>query len=365
MNALNRELYTRLRDQIHGTDLIYHIYHNYKGKNFWNIICSAVEWIDVVIDEIDCDKLSKTNDNSSSVKLMTFIMCIDVLTEAVNQLHRVFIDETTVPYINDCSVFKHRAFEMDDNKYFKTIRACFAAHQINLNDYFTNNTNKERRYAGWSSTNICNRGFSIALYSNNPDVETILLDISANELFAYAAKRYNYLETIIERINIQVNDYLSNWRNRTIVKAESPIEQIQILIQEEKSRFDNDYLAYALNKLLIVFSTTVHGSCNKAIVDTYRNANLTRIQEMYDCLQKMELSDLPSDKTIDDSAPSEYRYLFEKLFNMVMCNESGNEFAIDILRNKLSTVIDFDSILSVAELFVVLLAKFYEMNSSN
>ena len=46
-----------------GADLILHRYCNNNGKNQWSIICSAMDWISVVVGEIDVRKLSKKNNN--------------------------------------------------------------------------------------------------------------------------------------------------------------------------------------------------------------------------------------------------------------------------------------------------------------
>ena len=120
-----------------GADLILHRYRNNNGKNQWSIICSAMDWISVVVGEIDVRKLSKKNNNDSSIRVMTFIVCIDVLWEAIQQLHRVLLNTENIPFVNEKSIFQHKKFETTDNKYFKTIRACFATHPVNLKDDFS------------------------------------------------------------------------------------------------------------------------------------------------------------------------------------------------------------------------------------
>lgn len=42
-----------------GADFVLHRYRNNNGKNQWSIICSAMDWISVVVGEIDVRKLSK------------------------------------------------------------------------------------------------------------------------------------------------------------------------------------------------------------------------------------------------------------------------------------------------------------------
>lgn len=83
-----------------GADFVLHRYRNINGKNQWSIIYSAMDWISVV-DEIDVKKLSYKNDNDSSIRVMTFIVCIDVLWEAIQQLHRVLFNTQEIPFVEE------------------------------------------------------------------------------------------------------------------------------------------------------------------------------------------------------------------------------------------------------------------------
>lgn len=360
VSKLDMELCMQFRDKVNENDLVYHIYRNRDGKDQWSIICSAMDWIEVVADSIDSSALSLKNDNASSVKLMTFVVCIDVLWEAVQQLHRVFVDAKTIPFKDDDSVFIKKQFPMKDNQYFKTIRACFATHPINLNDHFTDDKQKEQRYAGWSSGGLGDGDFSVPLYSNIPGEEAIFFDIRISELMGFAQKRYEYLKEIIKEIDNKVNEYLNCWRCKEIERSDSIIEQIEILIREEKDRYDNDYLKYALKKLRIIFSTNIKSPKNQAIVEKYRSVMRVRLDEIFDILQTMQLEDLPSDKYIDDSPPSKYQYPFSKLCEMIY-GGAYNHFALSMLEDGLGDVIDFENI-TIDEIYVTLCAQFYEMN---
>lgn len=114
---MDRSLITQFRKKVNDHHLVWHMYHNRDGKNQWNIICSAMDWIDVVIDNISVDNLDRKNDNVSSVKMMTFINCIDVLWEAIQQLHRVFNKTTQIPFEGDVSLFSNKMYSTDDNEY--------------------------------------------------------------------------------------------------------------------------------------------------------------------------------------------------------------------------------------------------------
>ena len=83
-----------------------------------------MDWISVVVDEIDVKKLSYKNDNDSSIRVMTFIVCIDVLWEAIQQLHRVLFNTQEIPFVEEKSVFllapgENRHFEPGENSQFQ------------------------------------------------------------------------------------------------------------------------------------------------------------------------------------------------------------------------------------------------------
>lgn len=176
---------------------------------------------------------------------MTFIVCIDVLWEAIQQLHRVLLNTENIPFVNEKSVFQHKKFETTDNKYFKTIRACFATHPVNLKDDFSGEKKVEQRYASWSGGGFGKGDFSVILYSNQPDKNPEFLDIYFSELLRFAEQRYAYLSNLMDEIDRQTVDYCNEWKNKRIRRVNSVVEQIEILIHESKVRLDNDYYNFA------------------------------------------------------------------------------------------------------------------------
>ena len=215
---MNIKLIDQFRNKVNEHGLVLHLYRNKNGKNQWSIICSAMDWISVVVEEIDISKLTFKNDNSSSVKVMTYISCIDVLWEAIQQLHRVFYHTSKIPYKDDDTIFKHKLFQSTDNEYFKTIRACFASHQVNLKDNFTGKGKNEQRYASWSG-GFRDGHFSVFLYSNEPDIPDIPLSIYFDELQIFAEKRYDYLKKVMEEIDHQIKNYFEEQRKILIDKS--------------------------------------------------------------------------------------------------------------------------------------------------
>jgi hypothetical protein len=153
--ALNGELIRFFRERVNERDFVNHVYQNKNGKNYWSIICSAMDWIETVIDRIDIKPLSRKNDNEASLKVIIFIMCIEILWEAIQQLSRIFIDQKTLPFDQKESIFQNKMIPSTDNEYFKSIRACFAAHPVNLRDDFSGDGINEKRYASWSGGGFC------------------------------------------------------------------------------------------------------------------------------------------------------------------------------------------------------------------
>lgn len=358
---MDRDIIKRFRDKVNEHDLVLQMYRNYKGKNCWNIICSAMDWIDVVVEAIDTKNLSNKNDNNSSIKVMTFITCIGVMWEAVQQLHRVFFDTNAIPFAKNAEIFQHKLFDASDNDYFQTIRACFAAHQINLNDYFTGGKQKERRYASWSGGGFGNGDFSVILYSNQPDEDALFLDIYFDELIRFAEQRYRYLNTIAEEIERQVNQYLDSWKNKKIERTDSIVHQIEILIEEARQRFNNDYYNFELEQLKLLFSIPISSEKNLRVVDRYKEALKCEVEELLTVLQEMRLVTLESTKNIDTSAPTRCQYAFSKLSDAVFSDGPQQLVNINAFKADLGDIIDFADIDSAEELYVILKAGFFEL----
>lgn len=365
-HRMDNSLIKSFREEVNDQDLILQMYHNRDGKAGWNIICSAMDWIDVVVDEIDIHKLSRGNTNKSSISFMTFITCVDILWEAVQQLNRVFFNTDNVPFSDDSSIFKHKLFQATDNEYFKTIRACFAAHPINLNDKFGGTGEKERRYASWSGGGFGDGDFSVILYSNRADKEPIRLGIYFDELIDFAQKRYDYLHTITDEISRQKKTYLDNWQSKIISKSNNPLSQIEILIQEVSCRYySHDYYSYLLKKLQIIFSTTITAPKNKVLVEKYRNALVAEIEEIYTNLQNMICEELRSEQFINDSCHPSCRYIFSKLSNAIYDSGYFPLISAEAFQPHLHKFADLSQVMSMEELYTVVCAGFFAINTNH
>lgn len=359
---MDSNLINLFRDFINDDDLIYTMYHDCDGKNKWNIICSSMDWIEVAIDGINPKQLSFKNDNASSIKFMSFVMCVDLLWEAIKQLHRVIFNTASIPFKNEKGIFKSNQFSSSDNTYFKTVRACFAAHPVNIHDYFSSSENKERRYASWSGGGFRGKSFSVILYSNIPDKEDFLFDINPDELIRFAEKRYQYIYTLMGEIARQKEAFIARFKALHIPRSNVPLEQINILIAESHKRTNNSYYSFELKKLQLVFGTSITSTKNLSVVNQYREALVPEVEELFQALQNMEFKELESEDHTDFSLPSSCRYDFSKLCEHVFGDGYCFRPNIQSLKDALWTTVNLDEIGSYEEMYVVVLSGFFVMN---
>jgi len=314
-----------------------------------------MDWIQVAIEGIDTSGFDINTGLKNSVKMMSLISCIDVLWEGIQQLHRVFFNTKEIPFEDECSIFQDKLLEESDNKYWKTIRACFATHPINI-DSFSKNTKEERHYASWSASGVGKGDFSVSIRSNKPDASTIYLSIYYNELMNFVSQRYQHLEDIIKEIDKQKKQYISSFKEKIIIEVDDPLEQIKILTNENKNRFGED-MGYSdeLKELKLIFEVHIINENNRILVEKLRKQLFMKIKEIHANLQNMECSELISIPDIPD--PAGYGYVYSKLYGYVEGhNDSLFLFQaelLDELRNDLEHLVDFVHWDSYVELYVL------------
>lgn len=366
---MDSKLIRDFRTRVNKDDWVLHQYQNINGRNKWNIICSAMDWISVSVEEIDIAKLSRTNDNQASILMMKFISCIDVLWEGICQLHRVFFNTKDIPFHGESIIFSDKIVDKCDNEYFKTIRACFSAHPINIDENIKTQTNnfkgQERWYASWSGGGFGKRDFSVILYSNNPAQDDVYFDISFDELMRFAQTRYNHLKMIMKEIDRQQNEYIRIQKNKRIRKCKDPVEQIKILHDENSKRLHSDYYNYTLQKLEIIFRTNITSPHNKLLVDAYRKILRPSITEIFGNIQMMKNSELKSDNLTEVRFSPPLMYIFAKLCDYVF--GEGSYFPIDgeSFAEHLGSVIDFSDFQTYDELYVLVLTAAYLLTHNN
>lgn len=357
---LDPSIIRNFRGKVNEDEFIFHLYHDVNSINKWNCICSAMDWIEVSIDYINSDWRTTDSINIACIQLYSYISSIDILWESVLQLHRVLVDNN-IPFQNNDDCFKEKISCEDDNNYFKTIRACFGAHPVNLSDPINKNDKSFRRYASWpfdSSTPIGKGDFQVFLYSNRTEGVDLEISIYVAELESFAQTRYNYLNTLFEVINKQYNNYLKKHRNIPIEKAENYLQQLEILKNESKLRLDNDYYSSAISELILIFKVNVYGEVNSNLLDAYKNALKAVIDELYCNLQNMDFIELEHDNVLSPKHPSELNYSMEKLSNAAWGRR--DLYAQTKLEEYLHSIIEYDAIQSIEERYSLTLAALYK-----
>ena len=308
-DTIDIELIIKFRDKVNSNSyFVLQRYKNMNEKNQWNIICSCMDWISVAIRNLYDMKNDNTNIDVLSMQTYLYISSIDIIFEAIIQLHRVLACDNSIPFKNDNSVFqKNTPFEhMDDNTYFKHIRATFGAHPVNLNDKSC------QWFASWPYKDSMDEyDFQVRLYSNKPNQEDITFGIKFNELNNFLNLRYLYLNDLIEIINNQYNNYVLEKKKQIISTDKNIIKQLEILHEEAKNRLENDYYVYAVVDLLKIFNTQL--SSDHTLEKKYKEELKKVIDEIYKNLQNMEIIDLSTDKILYPDYPSSLSYEMSKL----------------------------------------------------
>lgn len=316
---INDEKISKFRDLVNdNSSFVCKQYKNKNGKNLWHPICSCMDWITVSIRFLqDAPELNK-NIDVRVMQMYSFISAVDIVTEAITQLHRVFINHKTVPFKGDKSIFKNKLFSNDDNDYFKQIRACYGAHPVNLNP---NRSDKQRYFASWpfDSMTSSRSDLDVRLYSNIPDQDDLTLSLNSNEINAFLKSRYDYLEVISNEIEKQFNDFKSAL-NQTPIRADgTPLQRLNTLAKESQIRLDNDYYESTINDLIIVFRTTVDDVELKQEEFAFKSSLLPLIDEIEQNLQCVEIKDLECHSLIyiDSNLDSELSYVLPKFYSWI------------------------------------------------
>lgn len=357
---MDQKLMHDFRKKVNDHNLVLHIFRNHFGKNQWSIICSAMDWIEVSLDGIDLSTLSQNNDNQASIKMITFLSCVDIMWEGIQQLHRVLVDKKTIPFEKDNSIFHQH---IPDNRFFKTIRACFAAHPVNLQDVFTDDKENERWYASWSGGSFSRKDFSVVLYSNDPQKDSRFLDVGFDEVYEFAKKRYGYLSKLSEQTDSIISAHNKSFQAIPLCKGSDTLTSIDCLIDENKKRLGSDYYDYELLKIRRVLQIAIHPSNkNTAAINAYRCALQKELEEIEDKLQRMELNELQNQ--VDDSMPMKIQYPFSKLSDAVWQSQDCmfHDWAVEKLKLFFDGIVDINSGMSQEEVYVLVCAGAYVMN---
>ncbi|EMR34354.1 hypothetical protein [Vibrio harveyi] len=294
-------------------------YANKQGKNQWSLICSSMDWISVAIRNLHSFPALDSSIDVRVMQVYSLISSIDIVNEAVMQLHRVFFGNSTklMPFKGEKSVFRERIFDKDDSDYFKEIRACFGAHPVNLNG-----EGKEKRFASWPYEGFTKSSsdLEVRLYSNDPNKDDIVLGLNFKELVAFLQSRYDYLDNISLEIERQYELCKNELASNTIAHCIDMRESVDILLKENESRFNNDYYRSTLEELALLLSTHLSEADLAEEELKFKNRLEPLIKELRQNLQEVNIVDLQHDDLLNptSSIESTLQYELPKFYSCVL-----------------------------------------------
>lgn len=200
---MDREIIKAFRNKANEQNYCCEHYSDVDGKNQWNCMCSAMDWISVAVDEIDFHPLSCRigHNPKATMDVLMLLMRVALIKEGVEQLHRVIYGTSEMYLKDEKSVWANNDFNMTDNQYFETLRAYFGVHPINLNG-FRQNDKEDKCYASWSYGGL--DGFEVSLYPRKTDGKDCTLPISFERLERYATRRYNHLRDMVDVLDRRI-----------------------------------------------------------------------------------------------------------------------------------------------------------------
>lgn len=307
------ELINKFRDKVNSYDFVFFKYQNVNGRDQWSCICSAMDWITVAIEYINDVRTGKRS-YQQSMEMYAYISSIDVVWEAVQQIHRVLFHTNKIPFSNDRKCFMNKILDQDDNDYFKTIRACFGAHPVNLN--FKGKNGNEKFFASWSGTSL-GGDYDVLLYSNIVDKGFRTMPLKIEELHKFLDKRYKYLNRLMDEIDRQYKEFKNDMKKKPIQRTNDICNQLLILKGESAKRLDLVDLRVIIDKLIMIFNTQIINKTNGKMVSEYKKLLIPLINQLYNSLQNMNFDELDDGilYQTSDRLPNGYGYWKEKLSN--------------------------------------------------
>lgn len=279
------------RDYVNDNGWTFFRYHNIDKKDKWSCICSAMDWIDVSVQYI-CKHPLIGACKQGSIEFFSVMSCIDIIVEAIEQLHRVICATNEQIFFNDRDCFPDNPFHQTDREFFKTIRACFGAHPVNLVDPKDPNNKSNRRFASWSGDFPGPGNINVLLYSNVIDEKNLIVGVKANQLESFLEKYYSHLYFLIDSLKEQYESFCEEKRAEIIVCKGDPISRLNILYSESKKRLNNDYYNCTIEELLFIFQTHISSEKNQGLINKYYNKLEAIIDRIQNNLQNMLFSDL-------------------------------------------------------------------------
>lgn len=327
---IDSNLINQFRNEVNKGRIIYSKLKNVGGKNKWNVLCSAMDWIDVATSGIPTIELNPKGfgvSHKETINLMQYIILIDVLYESIIQMYRVLGIEKEYPLENCKKIFNQS--KISDDLYFKHIRAVFSTHPVNLTSLDGDKDNKPNKHERFFASYVARNGLNdegppddyyVSLYSNNPENDiTRFFGIRMDQINEYLETRYSLLADLIDKVKSIKSQHLEEGLKKNIPSAENPIEQLDILLKENELRFDIGYgYTSEINYLRYLLSLEIDeydfDDFYKNIIKDYQDFLTPGVNKIKEGLEKMDASNF----IFEDYSTG---YEFAKIYDYL---ETGN-----------------------------------------
>ncbi|MBW7474306.1 hypothetical protein K0T92_06085 [Paenibacillus oenotherae] len=294
-------------------DFLINTFYDFNGENRWNLICSAKDWLSVSINGLPYIDLNHKIDDVRSLNVAQLIMTYDIVVESVKKLLQVFDLEN--PLKDDSSTFNK---SVPDDRYFKQIRACFAAHPVDLDSTDGvkakrngGNSKPERYFASWSSDVGGAADYSVYLYSNKPGAEAIPFLMNFAQIHEYTAKRYSLLDDIVRAIENKKKEFSLEQSQHPIRRSSEIVEQLTILLEENSTRIrEGDGYHYEIKTLMdLLTAPKDFPDYEQDTVKPYLSSLSALVEEIFQSLQNMRYEELKHGYLLNSRS-----YRFENVF---------------------------------------------------
>lgn len=336
-------------------------YANKHGRNQWNCICACMNWIEVALDNISNIKYDEKNINIKCMQAYSYISAIDLVWESVQQLHRVIFEVKTIPLEEDNRVFENQ-LQMNDNEYFKHLRAIFGAHPVNIKN--PKNTRETQYFANWPGDDLFgNNDLICSLWSADVEAEDIKIGFKFSQLDKFLKIRYEYLNVLKDKLNENINKYYSKMRKVKIDPSDDIRVQLDILKSELDIRKTDDYYSGIIDDLIGFFSSDRIINSNNFVITKYLEELKVVINELKYNIQEMIFRELESDSIIHLKHPKEIHYNLSKVYdyyNNYGVNIDNYNFYIKPIAEFLKGYVDITYDMSYEECSLVINAGLFE-----
>ncbi|MNO53241.1 hypothetical protein D3C76_436800 [compost metagenome] len=295
--ALDDSLLQQFKQAVNDhDDFLINTYCDFNGENRRSLICSAKDWLSVSVNGLPYIDLNHPIDDVRSLNVSQLIVTYDLVVESVKKLLQVF--DLEHPLKDDNSTFNK---SVPDDRYFKQIRACFAAHPVDLDSTdgvkakVKGSIKKTEKYfASWSSDVGGDANYTVYLYSNKPGSETIPFTMNFAQTHEYTAKRYSLLADIVRAIENKKEQFSLEQSQRLIRRSSDIVEQLRILLEENSTRISKgDGYHYQIKTLIeLMTAPKDFPDHEQEAVNPYLRSLSTLVEEINHALQTMRHEEL-------------------------------------------------------------------------